>query len=274
MPVFLNNQTGTTKPVAPKQLLTKYYSLLTGNPNQSRGWFGNSTPLFFDKYTNIIRTIEGTITKTGESPQLSLNDPFITGYDLRDLYHAIKELNPQLLDYFKIDQTLDNPNDKAYLFGFSEMEISNKGLHSKQLYPNIFIENLNNYAEITSLDTFEYRHLDATDEVAKIDMAILYQTAMKYYFNTNMQQLLVDIANSVQTTDNERQALLIYDNLKKLQGKASFNAAQLGAFVQTLLKKSPNKNILNQKLLQFPELTFASLSEQFEIQANAFDDLV
>lgn len=273
MPVFLNGKTTPTSK-KPTQSLTKYYPLLTGRTTSSIGWFSSANQTVFDKIDSMGRIIEGLITaNNGDTPDFTYES-----FNLSDLRPLI-ELTDK--DQFLLQKNVPGDHEiyDVYLFGYEKMTTTVAHKQTNLLVPIIYAESsLNNLLiSPTSLDPemwSSYTEPTTSEILKNITMETLYNHSFDYYFHTNMRDLLTDMPKIAKTKSiDDTQIIKGYSIIKHFQATQPFNPIQLGAFVKELTLNSANAPLLNQLLLQFPELTFASLSEQFELAAPTFKPL-
>lgn len=272
MPVFLNGAAPTS--AKPKNSLTKYYPLLTGKPTNTIGWFNTNYVTINDKMQSIIRAIDGLIVKNnGDVPEFKYSIP-----DEDAILKLISLTGDHLL--LKKDVPGDYSMYDVYLIGFEKLRATVNYKQSNFLVPILYFKDTTGSSNMlfhaSVIDPNEYADISTYEEVLKnITTQELFDQAHDFYFNKNMSVLLTDmpkIAKKKQFNDND--VLEAYIILKHYQAENKFNAVQLGAFVKEITKNSNDQAKLGQLLLQLPELTFASLSEQFEISSQAFPPLV
>lgn len=281
MPVFLNGASNQNKP-KPSASLTKFYPLLTGRPTSSIGWFSSTTPTLKEKINNMRRIIDGlTITNKGDAPVFSYDD--IDLNDVNDLIELTDQDQFLLAKNIPISTTIAYAD--AYFLGFQKMTTTINYKQTSLLVPIIqfvFYYSDGSFAKKILLDadeldpnTLTSLHYTYIDEAMEgITMQTIYDKATAYYFNTDMRTLLDQMpVIAAKNKKSDKDILRAYGHLKYMQAAQTFNPAQLSAFVHALTLHSANKAFLSQLLLQYPELTFASLSEQFELAAQTFPSL-
>lgn len=273
MPVFLNGKSAQ-KSKAPSKSLTEYYPLLTGRPTSTIGWFSSANKTLFDKFQTMNRTVEAlTVANNGDAPTFT--------YAVPDKAYIIDLIALTNKNQFLIASDVQGDYDTydVFLIGFEKMTTRVAHKQTNILVPIILIMNDSESILVgpSNIDPESWDDLGnpTVQEVLKnISMQELFDHATNYYFNTDMRQLLTDMPVIAKSKSYEDKHILgAYGIVKRYQTTESFNPIQLGAFVREVTKNSADVPMLNQFLLQFPELTFASLSEQFEIAAPTFKSL-
>ena len=273
MPVFLNGKS-SQKSKAPSKSLTKYYPLLTGRPTSTIGWFSSTNTSVFSKFQSLVRTIDALIVaNNGDTPSFTYHTP-----EKSNVINLIELTNK---DQFLIASDVPGDYDTydVYLIGFEKMSAHVAHKQSNLLVPVLFIENDRESMLVgpSNLDPESWDDLTnptLQEVLENLPMQDLFDHATTYYFNTDMRQLLTDMHTIAKSKSIDDKIILAdYGLIKRYQATQSFNPIQLGAFVRELTKNSSDVPLLNQFLLQFPELTFASLSEQFELAAPTFKSL-
>lgn len=273
MPVFLNGKS-SQKSKKPSKSLTKYYPLLTGRPTSTIGWFSSANATLFGKFQSMSRTVDALIVaNNGDSPTFT--------YAVPDKSYIIDMIALTNKNQFLIASGVpgDYSTYDVFLIGFEKMTTRVAHKQTNILVPVILIMNDSESILVgpSNIDPESWDDLGnpTVQEVLKnISMQELFDHATDYYFNTDMRQLLTDMPVIAKAKSYEDKHILgAYGLVKRYQTTEPFNPIQLGAFVRELTKNSADVPILNQFLLQFPELTFASLSEQFEIAAPTFKSL-
>ena len=281
MPVFLNGQTAP-KNAKPSKSLTKYYPLLTGRPTSTIGWFSSNHKTVFDKIDSMGKTIEALIlANNGDSPEFNVSGSVI---DTTEAQRIVELSNHDQFLLAKDVQGSYTTYD-VYLLGFEKMSTSVNHKQTNLLIPIIYATGPND-SFVLSTETMDpqgwtsYTDDIISDVLKNITLQELYDHAMTYYFNTDMRDLLTSMPSMAKQQSkksslslDDKYIIQSYAIIKHFQAAKPFNPIQLGAFVRELTRNSSDVPLLNQLLLQFPELTFASLSEQFELAAPTFPSL-
>lgn len=277
MPVFLKNNGSNSTPAAPKaKSLTSVNPLLTGRPTSTIGWFNNVSETIADKINTMITTIDGSITaNNNETPVFNYTE--YKQYNAHDLIKLNKNSS------LKIKTVRVNYTDyDVYFTGFQKMTTSVNGRAINILVPSFitFDNNPNNHsiafsAESIDPNTFSTNNFDLMMKILyEVTMTELYEYLIDFYFKTNHRSLLTSMpATAKKEGMSDTEIFNAYTVLKNIVTAPSFNAAQLGDFVQELRTHTSDIASLSQLMLQFPELTFASLSQQFDALEQTFTSL-
>lgn len=277
MPVFLNGQ-GPTKPAVPAKTLSKIYPLLTGRPSSVIGWFSSANTNLHQKFESITGSIDALRLKNnGDMPQFTSDTP---SYEAIEYLLKLTSTKNEFLLEANV-QGLYSTFD-IYVIGFDKLTTRIMGRQSNFLVPVIAMKNTstndNTIIDSSYFDPNVYSYAptdsDLIEAISNIEMQSLYDHLINFYYATNMRNLLTNMPSIAKSKGlSDKNILMAYTLLKHYLPQKPFNAVQLGAFVKELTINSADKALLSQQLLQFPELTFASLSEQFEAQSKIIPSL-
>ena len=252
----------------PTQSLTKYFPTLTGEPTRTMGWFNSHHKTIKDRFRAYEMQLEDEIQKStnGDIPKIK----YKSYGDTNDIRTFIKLTGDTTL--VKDNVPFEYGTASVYLIGFQTITATIQAKPKKFTIPVLAItDNMFNIT-IVNATLIDYEYYMTSDlkkniyeALDEITMQELFDTAKKYYFNTNITKVMEDMVDNA-TGMNEADAKILrsYTMIKRMQGARPLNAVQLAAFVNKMRKKSTNIALLQRYLLQFPELTFASLSQQFE----------
>lgn len=280
MPIIIGNTPSSTnnKPKPTRVLLKNAVPMLTGRPTSTIGWFSSTYLSLADRYDSFQKQIEAIITKKGTNVHFEKSNDRISDSEANMLTILTE-------DTFKIKEFYSNTLNEdvvAYFVGFTTMSATIDKKAIKMLVPNIYFKTQSSSYSLVSyenIDPDSYRSLTKADLdlLSEISMTEFYDTLMRYYFNTDFHKMLTDIPKNAQkhiTTPNDIDTVMTYKNIKDINHLIKFNAAQLSTFVTSLVTETKDYAKLKQILLQFPELTFASLSQQFELLEPTLPPLI
>lgn len=279
MPVFLKNNGSdpTPTPAAPKaKLLTSVNPLLTGRPTSTIGWFNNVSETMADKINTMITTIDGSITANNNQPPL-FNYTEYRQYDAQDLITLNQNSSLKIKTV-----NVHNTQFDIYFTGLQKMTTSVNGRAINILVPSFmtFNDRLKTNSIAFSAESIDPVHISTYNRdlmleiLAELTMTEFYNYLIDFYFKTNHRPLLTSMPTTAKNKGmSDNQIFGAYKVLKNIVTAPSFNAAQLGDFVQELRTHTSDIGSLSQLMLQFPELTFASLSQQFDALEQTFTSL-
>lgn len=279
MPVIIGaNSTKTSAPKQARVLLKNAVPMLTGRPTSTIGWFSNTYLNLSDRFDSFQKQVEAIITKKGTNVHFEKSNTQIPSR------HA-QLLTTLTGDTFKIKSFYSNSfglDVTAYFVGFTTMSATIDKKTTKLLIPSIYFDTDNNqHAFISSknIDPDDYESLgkNEIDLLSEISMTEFYDTLMRYYFNTDFHKMLTSIPKNAKkhsSNPDDIDTVIVYKSIKDINTLVKFNAAQLSAFVSSLIAETSDYAKLKQVLLQFPELTFASLSQQFELLEPTLPPLI
>lgn len=279
MPIYINNGNKATPPKKAPDSLKTINRLLTGRPDTLVGWFNSNVSSVEDKIKKIHEQIMLLSSDPGK-----INVSYTSFQNSKKIFYDLTKLdhNNSMRIKANISQSSTNGLYDAYLLGFSKITARVDDKSTSSLVPLLYFRNtmLSDSTSDVLIDSKIVSSSSLTTLVcsllSSISMQELYDHAMKYYFQTDFSQFLIDMPGSKTATnysadDHDVKLLNAYQIFMSINKHLQLSNKTLARFTHTLMLNSPNKSMLKQLLLQTPELSFASLSTQFADKAKTFD---
>lgn len=267
MPIIIGSdpkKSSSNLPKKPRVLLKTAVPMLTGRPTSTIGWFSSTYKTLGDRFDSLQKQVEAIISQKGTSVSFEKGNATPSSSYL----NTVVDLTDDKLKIKSFFSKEYNTTVEAYICGFNTLSTTYNKKSIKMLVPTIGFKINGGFIAVSS-ESIDPEYFSSLDKsmialLDEISMTEFYDALMRYYFNTDFNDMLSKMPKIGKNTYSDIDIVESYKIIKSINGLIKFNAAQLSAFVTSLITETNDYAKLKQIILQFPELTFASLSQQFE----------
>jgi hypothetical protein len=277
MPVYLDKNKQPINSPKKSSSLKSINPLLTGRPDTVVGWFNKSLPTVLEKLNAIRDQAKNAVDNQGDLRTSTVENYRNRLEDIEALVSLDTNHNSRLA---KIVPSGTGADCDVYLLGFSKISFYGARTVSTvvpilYLSTGSVVDGIGFQHPASIFAPFTPYETNAGPILHQITLESLYNHATDYYLNSDFDQMLINMATNAQQVfspdEKDVKVLSAYQLFKELNPSITFSNKTLATFTSILMDNAYDKSVMKQLLLQFSELSFASLSSQFAEKAKTFD---